>query len=879
MKFAFWIIFTLIHYIKNQTTDANSLANMSCNLVLLNAFGLKGLSSPRTGSVVCGSVKNNCCQKVDELFIHKLYSTKQKLKFDKRYSSYMESMPAIPTILSTTYTGNVNGTIKFFNSTVLTKPLVSKLTSLWNLTANYNVTNALIMLQNATENLTKVGKRVGRIRSGFYCTLCDYSTNQAVDFNAKTITVSQSFCTSLVSEYLFPLYVKFNVIYPYLIFLNDFAFLATNQTLFGTNNDRNEIIRIQLILTACLGSKTATANCTAFCTEFKLDEASVLFDGDATIMATYVSNFNSNFPSLMSAEPSATIFQSVVTMLNITRGNFIVNCSVCLTKDANCTNCTSCQNCTKCSNGTNCTNCAPALVCPYVAPSVVPSSTVVSSTGVSNNGVSNNSSSSTGSSSNGVSSNGVSSTGSSSNGVSSNGVSSNGVSNNRSSSNGVSSNGVSSNSVSSNGSSSNGVSSTGVSNNSSSSNGSSSNGVSGTAGPRNLFTIFDSSPFVSSWSETNKNVKKSYPRILSEVESEISPNAHRKSKTDLGIKNLKGRLLAELVFQDRKGFRNLKLCKKQLYKYTEAVCQKDENGSKFMIKFKNANSKVLGREFINQSIMNAEMVESKREQRKMRMLRKTKSSKKYSPKIGQSRRNRKRNRKLELFDLIASFIKVPPQSVPVVSPEPTPPRVSQIPANVNVLTDPNQIYDYAGHSKLPVDPSSAPDTPVAAAKNKSLSLFGNIVDVRVNIPVTASSFITPVSAPIFTLFEVMPDPATIFNFTHLLAKDKEKGTNPILLGQGNFFDIEIDDLISQLFASDVVAFQEFLSIDADIQNQLLVNDKEEIRMFLNNWGAGFEVFIQTPVSITVPPSRRMKNEFRIGVGILGLITIASLWRN
>lgn len=783
MKFALWIIFTLIHYIKNQTTDATALASMSCNLVLLNAFGLKGLSSPRTGSVVCGSVQNNCCQKVDELFIHKLYSTKQKLKFDKRYSSYMESMPAIPTILSSTYTGNVNGTIKFFNSTVLTMPLVSNLTTLWNLTANYNVTSALIMLQNVTENLTKVGKRVGRIRSGFYCTLCDYSTNQAVDFNAKTITVSQSFCTSLVSEYLFPLYVKFNVIYPYLIFLSDFAFLATNQTLFGTNNDRNEIIRIQLILTACLGSNTTTANCTAFCTEFKLDEASVLFDGDATIMATYVSNFNSNFPPLMSAAPSATIFQSVVTMLNNTQGNVTVNCSVCMTKDVNCTNCTSCQNCTNCSSGTNCTNCTPAPVCPYVAPSV---------TTAANNGGS---------------------------------------------------------------------------------------GSSNSGSPRKLFSMFDSSPYVSSWSETDKNVKKSYPRILSEVESEISQKASRKSKTDSGIKKLKGRLLAELVFQDRKGFRNLKLCKKQLYKYTEAVCQKDEKGLKFMIKFKNANSKVLDREFIDQSIMNAEMVESKREQRKMRLLRKNKSSKKYNPKISQSHRNAKINRKLGLFDWIGSFFRAPPQSVPVVTPVPTPPPVSQISASVKLLIDPSQIIDYAGNTTFPVDPSSAPGTPVAAAKNQSLSLFGNIVDVSVNIPVSASSFITPVSAPIFTLFEVMPDPATIFNFTHLLAKDNKTGTNPILLGQGNFFDIQIDDLISQLFASDVVAFQEFLSIDTDVQTQLLVNDKEEIRMFLNNWGAGFEVFIQKPVNITVPPSRRMKSGFRMGVSILGLITMASLWRN
>ena len=765
MKTVFWIFFTLLNFVKNQAaagdgSDSDSQI-MACNLPLLQAFGLQGLPSPRQGSVVCTSVQNNCCSKPDELFIHKLYNKVQHASFKTRYANYVANLEAIGTILAVVSSGSVNGTLTFFNSTPLSQPVFLTLNTTWTQLLQYNVTNILLLLQNATANLTETGKEVRRMRSGFYCELCDYTTNMAVNFGSQSITLSKAFCSTLVNNYFSALYVKFNVLYPYLLTMDNFTTTATNTSLFGSPADIAEIIRIGAILALCNGTGTAPPNCTAYCSEFHLDEASVLFDGDATIMTTFVTNFNANFPPLMSSSPSPTLFQQVINGLNQTNSTpLVINCTTC-TNDMNCTGCTNCQNCANCTSGTNCTNCTPASVC---------------------------------------------------------------------------------------------------------SDGGIRGPVKSPAGTNRLLRVFDTSKLIGGWTVGMKNVKKSYPRILSEKENEVKWQIDERQLLDSGVGQLKGRLLAELVFQDRKGFRNLKQCKKQLYKYTDASCEKASNGSRFLIRLNRQDSVVLGREVIEKSISDAETKESKNIRGSLKKLWKTRMIK------NRHAYARKDHKERKLFCILWFCF---PDSIGTFTPAPYVAPSPPVYPPPTIL--PSQVIDYAGNSTLPSDPTQAPGTPIYNAINQSLSLFGNVVDVNATVQPSQLTFLAPLTTPIFPLFTVQPNPQSILNFTMMIAADAVSGTNPYVLGLGNFWEIEVPALIQQLFASDVAAVQALLTIDPDISTLLVVNDREEIGGFLNDWGAGFEVFFYNQLKPTPPPARKVMSGFRVGMASLGVLFLASLW--
>lgn len=308
MKRNLIVILFLIHLTFSQT------ASRMCNKALINVFGMGGLPTPRTDSIVCPAVKNNCCSKYDELFIHKIFNKIQKGKFKARYADYSAYYKDIAELITTVSNANLNGTISYFQNVPNGDSIYKELNETYSLIKKVNTTDLLLQFNNNTQNLGRIGKQVRRAREGFYCLVCDFETSLSVDLDSNEITYSKRFCNKLKSKFHPLLYFYYHDIYNFISRVDKFVILATKSSLFDNLKDRMDILNAKNMTLECKGVGT-DPNCTRFCQEFKFNEASVMYDGDMDIIKPIIKNFKALFSTLVGPNPADSAFKKRIAAL------------------------------------------------------------------------------------------------------------------------------------------------------------------------------------------------------------------------------------------------------------------------------------------------------------------------------------------------------------------------------------------------------------------------------------------------------------------------------------------------------------------------------------------------------------------------------------
>ena len=286
-----------------------------CNIPFLNAFGLQGSPVPTPSSVVCMSVATSCCSKRDELFIHKQFEKIQKAKFKARYDEYTSAYPDIEALIAASSSANLNGTIAYYVKNANNSFVSNQLIDTYDKIKKINATLLLTDFKTNKPKMVSLGKRIKRIRQRFLCSVCDIETNSAVDIAKNVITYSNEFCTDLSLTFLPPLKFYYDTVYSYLKLLDKFTFLATNRQLFGNLKNYFKINKIKNLTDEC--SRTdGKQNCTLFCSEFKFNEASVLFDGDMAIISDYLKNYNARFKEITGPTPAPEVFKKRMDIMH-----------------------------------------------------------------------------------------------------------------------------------------------------------------------------------------------------------------------------------------------------------------------------------------------------------------------------------------------------------------------------------------------------------------------------------------------------------------------------------------------------------------------------------------------------------------------------------
>lgn len=261
-----------------------------CNLKLLTSYGLKGLALPRDSSIICPQVQNNCCDKVDELYIHKYYQKNVAGVLLPRYARNNEILPQISTMLTDLNKVNFTSFARMFNNTPFCGEIGGNITLAYGRMQGANITNILQFFPNMTENLTHIYKRIGKLREGFYCTLCDMNTQNSVDLDNKAITYSKTFCEKL-TEMTFPsLYFKWTGIYGFLIHFDLILNQTQNASLF-TPSEKILVVKTLAALRRCQGLDQKK-DCSDYCGLMYLNENSPLFDGDSALLTNVLAQYN-----------------------------------------------------------------------------------------------------------------------------------------------------------------------------------------------------------------------------------------------------------------------------------------------------------------------------------------------------------------------------------------------------------------------------------------------------------------------------------------------------------------------------------------------------------------------------------------------------------
>ena len=261
-----------------------------CNLKLLTSYGLKGLALPRDSSIICPQVQNNCCDKVDELYIHKYYQKNVAGVLLPRYARNNEVLPQVSTMLQDLNKVNFTAFARMFNTTPFCAEIGGNITQAYGRMQGANITNILLFFPNMTENLTHIYKRVGKLREGFYCTLCDMNTQSSVDLDNKAITYSKTFCEKL-TEMTFPtLYFKWTGIYGFLIHFDLILNQTQNASLF-TPSEKALVVKTLAALRRCQGLDQKK-DCSDYCGLMYLNENSPLFDGDSGMLTNILTQYN-----------------------------------------------------------------------------------------------------------------------------------------------------------------------------------------------------------------------------------------------------------------------------------------------------------------------------------------------------------------------------------------------------------------------------------------------------------------------------------------------------------------------------------------------------------------------------------------------------------
>jgi len=258
--------------------------NLTCNQELMISYGLSGISKPLLQThQYCPSVVQNCCSPDDERSTMYMWTNDSKNKIERYYEVYLYSLKYILGF-------SEEGFLLARDYEKSPKIECKQAAADYN-TMNLNPKLTLEMYNTFVTSLA----RMGDIRRGFYCTLCDARTqNKLEDFWVSTnlfyddrIYFSKEFCQKLVDHTIRASYFVVNYLKRY---------SETLATLMNCKSGSTEKVvydipfwtRQQVKNCFFFKSKYFFFFCENYCERFHLTKASDILDGDLVNLKKFV---------------------------------------------------------------------------------------------------------------------------------------------------------------------------------------------------------------------------------------------------------------------------------------------------------------------------------------------------------------------------------------------------------------------------------------------------------------------------------------------------------------------------------------------------------------------------------------------------------------
>ena len=250
--------------------------NKRCRREIVESYNLNGYLSQRPMNMyVCPNIKMSCCSMYDQFMMFSTWKDKIKPKLLKYYDGIRKKYVDMKELLAAVYAIDIN---KLVNSLPLQdsakETILNKLTIVKSQDHNKMLDDMLLMHHRNYVYMM-------RLRSSFFCTICDFDLQALIDVPNKVFPISDSTCQDIATntiEYSFYLNVKLAT------YLQDLSEILSN---FGMS-EADKPVKIKFFesikrsVRSCARAVESGSNfraCRSYCRHYKFNANSPVIEG------------------------------------------------------------------------------------------------------------------------------------------------------------------------------------------------------------------------------------------------------------------------------------------------------------------------------------------------------------------------------------------------------------------------------------------------------------------------------------------------------------------------------------------------------------------------------------------------------------------------
>ena len=171
------------------------IVETKCQMGIVESYNLNGFLYPRNLNLyLCPSIDNSCCSIYDQFVMYTTWHEKIHSKLDAYYRSIGKKIKILKTLLEESYKINLKKLIYKLDVSEKTK------TKMFEKYLFIKKMNLPRILEDLVEQQKTNREFMMKIRSTFYCNICDFNSHQYINLVAKTVQISVGSCEQIAKN-------------------------------------------------------------------------------------------------------------------------------------------------------------------------------------------------------------------------------------------------------------------------------------------------------------------------------------------------------------------------------------------------------------------------------------------------------------------------------------------------------------------------------------------------------------------------------------------------------------------------------------------------------------------------------------------------------
>ena len=276
---------------------SSSLSILACKKAILRSFGMTGVEIADKNNALCPGNKNNCCSKIDQMKVHKLWQKHVKNLVIGNHKINVSAMSMLQQVIKDRKEMDLKPIYEEFKKKMQPSKFFDKkfveLAKKW---SKYSFVSIAKTYGALKPILIKFKKSILHMRKGFMCALCSQKCHLYFSPEENSVTYSVGFCNHLIKTNINALKMKYVDLWGYLTTIAEIFNLLTEETFFEEADTKyyNSFIPTIAACHKAPGLKT----CQPLCEEFNLNKFTNLWDGEKIPIEHFKTGYDKVWPKL-----------------------------------------------------------------------------------------------------------------------------------------------------------------------------------------------------------------------------------------------------------------------------------------------------------------------------------------------------------------------------------------------------------------------------------------------------------------------------------------------------------------------------------------------------------------------------------------------------